>query len=387
MATPSKPSSATDQPDKTSASAAAASSEKTEANGASAPADVNKDGKTDSSAKSDASEKSSVSVTTEAPAKDGAEKTDKKDSGSRKPDLSVNFAGIHFKNPIIAAAGTFGYGIEFEDIVTLEKLGGFVTKGLSREPMVGNPPPRLFETAAGMLNSIGLQNIGARAFISEKLPKLAAKKNVVVICNVFGYTREDYVETIHILNDAEGIAAYELNVSCPNTHEGGMVFGTNRTMLEELVANCKSASRRPIIVKLSPNVTSIPAMAKAAENAGADAISLVNTFVGMAIDPETRKPRISNITAGLSGPAIKPIALRMVYEAAHTVEIPVIGMGGISTASDVVEYMLAGAAAVQVGTANFWDPVSSEKIVDGLQRWCVEHHVKKVVDLIGAMET
>ena len=253
--------------------------------------------------------------------------------------------------------------------------------------MVGNPPPRLFETAAGMLNSIGLQNIGARAFISEKLPKLAAKKNVVVICNVFGYTREDYVETIHILNDAEGIAAYELNVSCPNTHEGGMVFGTNRTMLEELVANCKSASRRPIIVKLSPNVTSIPAMAKAAENAGADAISLVNTFVGMAIDPETRKPRISNITAGLSGPAIKPIALRMVYEAAHTVEIPVIGMGGISTASDVVEYMLAGAAAVQVGTANFWDPVSSEKIVDGLQRWCVEHHVKKVVDLIGAMET
>ncbi len=399
MATPSKPSSATDQPDKTSAAAAAASSEKTETNGASAPADVNKDGKADSSANAEGSAKDSTvkdsnkdsrdkAGNAEASAKQEKPSTpDKKDSGSRKPDLSVNFAGIHFKNPIIAAAGTFGYGIEFEDIVTLEKLGGFVTKGLSKEPMVGNPPPRLFETAAGMLNSIGLQNIGARAFISEKLPKLADKKNVVVICNVFGYTREDYVETIHILNDAEGIAAYELNVSCPNTYEGGMVFGTNRTMLEELVANCKSASRRPIIVKLSPNVTSIPAMAKAAENAGADAISLVNTFVGMAIDPETRKPRISNITAGLSGPAIKPIALRMVYEAAHTVEIPVIGMGGISTASDVVEYMLAGAAAVQVGTANFWDPVSSEKIVDGLQRWCVEHHVKKVVDLIGAMET
>jgi dihydroorotate dehydrogenase (NAD+) catalytic subunit len=305
----------------------------------------------------------------------------------RKPDLSVNFAGIHFKNPVIAAAGTFGYGIEFEDIVTLEKLGGFVTKGLSREPMVGNPPPRLFETAAGMLNSIGLQNIGAPAFIQEKLPKLQAKNNVVVIANVFGYTREDYLETIHILNQAEGIAAYELNVSCPNTHEGGMVFGTNRTMLEELVANCKSAARRPLIVKLSPNVTSIPTMARAAADAGADAISLVNTFVAMAIDAEARKPRISNVTAGLSGPAIKPIALRMVYEAAHSVEIPVIGMGGITTAEDAVEFMLAGAAAVQVGTANFWDPCATEKIVDGLQRWCVEHRVARITDLVGALES
>jgi dihydroorotate dehydrogenase (NAD+) catalytic subunit len=305
---------------------------------------------------------------------------------SRKPDLSVSFAGITFKNPVIAAAGTFGYGIEFDDIVTLEKLGGFVTKGLSREPMVGNPPPRLFETAAGMLNAIGLQNIGARAFIEEKLPKLAQKKNVVVIANVFGYSREDYVETIHILNEAEGITAYELNVSCPNTHEGGMVFGTDRALLEELVASCKSAARRPLIVKLSPNVTSIAAMAKSAENAGADAISLVNTFVGMAIDAKTRKPRISNVTAGLSGPAIKPIALRMVYEAAHTVEIPVIGMGGITTAEDVVEFMLAGAAAVEVGTANFWDPCATEKIVDGLQRWCFEHRVKRITDLIGTLE-
>jgi dihydroorotate dehydrogenase (NAD+) catalytic subunit len=305
---------------------------------------------------------------------------------SRKPDLSVHFAGVGFKNPVIAAAGTFGYGIEFEDIVTLEKLGGFVTKGLSREPMVGNPPPRLFETAAGMLNSIGLQNIGARAFMEEKLPKLAQKKNVVVIANVFGYTRDEYVETIRILNEAEGIAAYELNVSCPNTHEGGMVFGANRTLLEELVATCKSASRRPLIVKLTPNVTSIPVMAKAAADAGADALSLVNTFLAMAIDAETRKPRISNMTAGLSGPAIKPIALRMVYEAAHAVEIPVIGMGGISTAADVVEFMLAGAAAVQVGTANFWDPCATEKIVDGLQRWCVEHRIKRVTELIGALQ-
>ena len=305
---------------------------------------------------------------------------------ARKPNLNVHFAGIAFKNPVIAASGTFGYGIEFEDIVTLEKLGGFVTKGLSREPMVGNPPPRLFETAAGMLNSIGLQNIGARVFIQEKLPRLTQKKNVTVIANVFGYTRDEYVETIRILNEAEGIAAYELNVSCPNTHEGGMVFGTNRTMLEELVATCKSASRRPLIVKLTPNVTSIPAMARSAADAGADALSLVNTFVGMAIDAETRKPRISNLTAGLSGPAIKPIALRMVYEAAHSVEIPVIGMGGISTAEDVVEFMLAGAAAVQVGTANFWDPCATEKIVDGLQRWCVEHRVSRITDLIGALQ-
>jgi dihydroorotate dehydrogenase (NAD+) catalytic subunit len=304
----------------------------------------------------------------------------------RKPDLSVSFAGITFKNPVIAAAGTFGYGIEFEDIVTLEKLGGFVTKGLSREPMVGNPPPRLFETAAGMLNSIGLQNIGARAFIDEKLPRLAAKKNVVVIANVFGYTREDYVETIRILNEAGGITAYELNVSCPNTSHGGMVFGTDRVVMEELVASAKSAAQRPLIVKLSPNVTSIPAMAKSAENAGADALSLVNTFVGMAIDARTRKPRISNITAGLSGPAIKPIALRMVWEAAHTVEIPVIGMGGITTAEDAVEFMLAGAAAIQVGTANFWDPCATEKIVDGLQRWCLENRVQRITDLIGGLK-
>jgi len=314
--------------------------------------------------------------------------TQNKDTATyRKPDLSVSFAGITFKNPVIAAAGTFGYGIEFEDIVTLEKLGGFVTKGLSREPMVGNPPPRLFETAAGMLNSIGLQNIGARAFIEEKLPRLARKKNVVVVANVFGYMREDYEATIRILNEAEVIAAYELNVSCPNTTHGGMVFGSDRALLEELVASCKAASRRPLIVKLSPNVTSIAAMARSAENAGADAISLVNTFVGMAIDASTRKQRISNVTAGLSGPAIKPIALRMVYEAAHTVEIPVIGLGGITTAEDAVEFMLAGAAAVQVGTANFWDPCATEKIVDGLQRWCFEHRVARITDLIGTLET
>jgi dihydroorotate dehydrogenase (NAD+) catalytic subunit len=304
----------------------------------------------------------------------------------QKPDLSVSFAGITFKNPVIAASGTFGYGVEFEDIVSLEKLGGFVTKGLSREPMAGNPPPRLFETAAGMLNSIGLQNIGVKAFIDEKLPRLQRKKNLAVIANVFGYVQEDYEAVVRALNQAEGIAAYELNVSCPNTKQGGISFGSDRVLLEELVASCKAAAQRPLIVKLSPNVTSIPMMAKSAEDAGADALSLVNTFVAMAIDVETRKPRISNTTAGLSGPAIKPVALRMVYEAAHTVDIPVIGIGGITTPQDVIEFMLAGAAAVEVGTANFWDPCATEKIVDGVSRWCTEHRVEKITDLVGALE-
>jgi dihydroorotate dehydrogenase (NAD+) catalytic subunit len=271
------------------------------------------------------------------------------------PDLRIEFAGISLKNPVIAASGTFGYGIEFEDVVTLNKLGGFVTKGLSPEPMAGNPPPRIFETAAGMLNSIGLQNIGARAFVEEKLPLLRRKKNLVIICNVFGYTRQEYEQAIRILNEGEGIAGYELNVSCPNTAHGG--------------------------------ITSIPRMARAAENAGADAISLVNTFVAMSIDAETRRPRISNVTAGLSGPAIKPIALRMVYEAAHSVDIPVIGMGGIATAEDVIEFMLAGAAAVEVGTANYFDPCATEKIVDGVRSWCIEHRVERISDLIGALKT
>ncbi len=302
------------------------------------------------------------------------------------PDLSVTIAGIPFKNPVIAASGTFGYGIEFEDIVSLEKLGGFVVKGLSREPMPGNPPPRLFETAAGMLNSIGLQNIGARAFIEEKLPALRKQKNVVIIANVFGYTREEYAETIQILNDGEGIAAYELNVSCPNVKQGGMVIGSDPVLLEEVVLAAKKAATRPLIVKLSPNVTSIPRMARAAEDAGANAISLVNTFLAMAIDVETRKPRIARVTGGLSGPAIKPIAVRMVWEAAHAVSIPVIGMGGISTAQDVVEFMLAGAAAVEVGTASFWDPCATEKIVDALEGWCIENRVQKITDLIGAMK-
>jgi len=305
--------------------------------------------------------------------------------GPLKLDMSVNIAGIPLKNPILAASGTFGYGIEFEDIVSLDKLGGFVVKGLSREPMTGNPAPRLFETAAGMLNAIGLQNIGARAFVEEKLPLLRKIKDAVVIANVYGYSTEEYVETIRILNDGEGIAAYELNVSCPNVRYGGITFGQDPYLLSEVVSSARAASTRPLIVKLSPNVTNIGRMAIAAEDAGANAVSLVNTFLAMAIDPVTRRPRISNVTAGLSGPAIKPIAVRMVYEVAQAVKIPIIGIGGISTPEDVVEFLLAGATAVEVGTANFWDPRACERLVNQLERWCLEQHIESVAGLRGGL--
>jgi dihydroorotate dehydrogenase (NAD+) catalytic subunit len=306
--------------------------------------------------------------------------------GHSAPDLSVSIAGIQLKNPVIAASGTFGYGVEFEDVVHLNKLGGFVVKGLSKESMIGNPPPRLWETAAGMLNAIGLQNIGAQAFLDDKLPHLQQIKNIVVLANIFGYTREDYEHTIQILNEGEGIAAYELNVSCPNTQHGGIQFGSDPRSLDEVITTAKRVAQRPLIVKLSPNVTSIGQMAYVAQEAGADALSLVNTFVAMAIDPETRRPRIANVTAGLSGPAIKPIALRMVYDAAHAVKIPVIGMGGISTATDVIEFMLAGATAVQIGTASYWDPCATEKIVDELHEWCGEHDIARIAELTGGLQ-
>jgi dihydroorotate dehydrogenase (NAD+) catalytic subunit len=308
-----------------------------------------------------------------------------KPAASSGVDMSISFAGIELRNPVLAASGTFGYGIEFEEIVSLDKLGGFVVKGLSREPLAGNPPPRLFETPAGMVNAIGLQNIGVEAFLREKLPLLNKLKGTAVIVNVFGHTIPDYEAVIRALNEGPGIAAYELNVSCPNVKHGGMTFGQDPVMLSEVVSAAKSVSTRPLIVKLSPNVTSIAQMAVAAANAGADVLSLVNTFTALAIDPETRKPRLANVTGGLSGPAIKPIALRMVYEAAHAVDIPVIGLGGIGKAEDVVEFLLAGAAAVQVGTANFWDPCACEKIVSGLERWCLEHHVARITDLIGGL--
>jgi dihydroorotate dehydrogenase (NAD+) catalytic subunit len=301
--------------------------------------------------------------------------------------MRVQFAGIQLENPVLAASGTFGYGVEFEDIVSLEKIGGFITKGISREPMAGNQAPRILETAAGMMNAIGLQNIGVAAFIEKKLPALRRYSKCAVIVNVFGSRVTDYLEVIRQLNDAEGIAAYELNASCPNTNYGGMAFGTDPMTLDELVWRSKQIATRPVIVKLSPNVTSIPIMAKCAETAGADAISLINTFVALSIDIEARRPRIANITGGLSGPAIKPIAVRMAWEAANAVNIPVMGLGGIITAEDAVEFLLAGATAVQIGTASYADPRAVERIAKGLESWCTRHHVEKVTDLTGKLDT
>ena len=299
--------------------------------------------------------------------------------------MRVTIAGVELRSPVIAASGTFGYGVEFEEIVALDRIGGLVTKGLSREPMAGNPSPRIIETAAGMMNAIGLQNIGVKAFLAEKLPKLRAMPGVVVIANVFGHTIEDCVAVIDALNEAEGIAMYELNASCPNTSHGGMVFGTDPHSLYLLAEACCRAARRPVMVKLSPNVTSIGLMAKVSADAGAAAVSLVNTFVSLAIDVETRRPRIANVTGGLSGPAIRPIAVRMVHEAAKSVSIPVVGMGGIARAEDAVEFLLAGATAVQVGTASYADPRAVENIANGMRRWCGEHEVGRVRDLTGGM--
>ena len=300
--------------------------------------------------------------------------------------MTVRLAGLELANPVIAASGTFGYGIEFEEIVSLEKIGGFVSKGISLEPMAGHKPQRIVETAAGMLNAIGLQNVGVEEFLATKLPPLKRYPACKVIVNVFGYTVAEYVRLIERLNQAEGIAAYELNVSCPNVHAGGMAFGADPGSLEYLVSRAKAAAKRPLFVKLSPNVTSIGHMAKIAEGAGADAVSLVNTFLAMSIDVETRQPRLSNITGGLSGPAIKPIALRMVYEAARAVRIPIIGMGGIVTPEDAVEFLLAGATAVQVGTASYADPRATERLARGLESWRRSHHVERVASLTGALE-
>jgi dihydroorotate dehydrogenase (NAD+) catalytic subunit len=300
--------------------------------------------------------------------------------------MKVSLAGLELANPILAASGTFGYGIEFEEIVHLERIGGLVTKGISMEPMAGHAAPRIIQTAAGMLNAIGLQNVGVEEFISRKLPPLRRYPRCNVIVNVFGSTVGEYIAVIERLNLATGISAYELNVSCPNVHAGGMAFGSDPGSLEYLVARAKTASARPLIVKLSPNVTSIAHMARIAAEAGADALSLTNTFLAMSIDAETRRPRLSNITGGLSGPAIKPIALRMVYETARAVSIPIIGMGGITTPEDVVEYLLAGATAVEVGTASYADPRAVERLARGLESWCRGHGVERVASLTGALE-
>jgi len=300
-------------------------------------------------------------------------------------DLSIDLAGLHLNNPIIAASGTFGYGEEFERFTELRRIGGICVKGTSAQPIDGNLPPRLFPTASGMLNSIGLENVGVDAFIRDKMPFLR-NAGCAVFVNVFGFNEDEYAEVVDKLNACEGIAAYELNISCPNTKHGGMVFGQSPQLTRELTKMLKARSRRPVIVKLSPNVTDITELARSAEDGGADALTVANTFLGMAIDTDTFRPRIQTITGGLSGPAIRPITLRMVYQCSHAVKIPIIGLGGITKTEDAVEYLLAGAAAVQVGTANFYNPKAPLDILRGLDKFLQSKRLKSVSDLVGKMK-
>jgi dihydroorotate dehydrogenase (NAD+) catalytic subunit len=301
------------------------------------------------------------------------------------PLLTTTLCGIALRNPVLAASGTFAYGVEFARLLDLNALGGFVVKGLSREPIEGNAPPRLYESEGGMINSIGLQNIGVRAFVREKLPELA-RLRTAVFANVFGYQVEDYLEVVRVLNDHEGLAGYELNVSCPNTSHGGIYFSSDPALLGEVVSAAKRVATRPVIVKLSPNVGAIEPLARAAEESGADALSLVNTFISLAIDARTRRPRIGAGFGGLSGPAIKPIALRLVYQAARAVKIPVIGLGGIATGEDAAEFLIAGASAVQVGTATFWDPRSPLRIAGELCKFLRREKIARAADLVGTLE-
>jgi len=300
-------------------------------------------------------------------------------------NLSVNVGALRLSNPILAASGTFGYGVEFAHLVDLNRLGGIVVKGLSLEPIAGAPAPRLCETPSGMLNAVGLQNVGVRAFVAEKLPALRQYRTSV-IANVFGYTVDEYVGVIRILEEAEGLAAYELNISCPNTAHGGIQFGSDPQSVSEVVSAARQAARRPLWVKLSPNVTDITVIARAAQEAGADALTVANTYQAMSIDVQTRKSRLGRVTGGLSGPAIKPITLRLVFEARREVKIPVIGLGGIEKADDVLEYVIAGASAVQVGTANFSQPGACVEILNQLERSCRDNNINSINGLIGSLE-
>ena len=302
------------------------------------------------------------------------------------PDLTVEIAGVVFPNPVILASGTAGYGEEFEGLIDLSRLGGISVKGTSPKPITGNPPPRLHPTPSGMLNAIGLENVGVDRFIADKMPFLRTS-GCRVIVNVFGFSVDDYLEVIGKLNTAEGIAAYELNISCPNTEAGGMVFGATAAATADLVGRAAELSERPLWVKLSPNVTDIAEIAVAAEQAGADALTVANTYLAMAIDTETFEPRIRNVTAGLSGPAIRPITLRLVYQVARAVNVPVIGLGGIESGLDAVEYFLAGASAAGVGTATFRDPAAPVRVVDEIRSYLARKRLGSVRDLVGKVKT
>lgn len=303
-----------------------------------------------------------------------------------KPNLSVEIAGIQLRNPVMTASGTFGYGAEFAPYMDLEKIGAIVTKGLSLKPKAGNPTPRIVETPGGMLNAIGLQNVGIDAFISEKVPFLRTISTPVIV-NLYGNSLEEYGELAERIDAIPEVAGVEVNISCPNVKQGGIVFGTDPTAAAEVVRLVRNGTTKPLIVKLSPNVTDVVVMAKACVDAGADALSLINTLTGMAIDLQKRRPILANVTGGLSGPAIKPVALRMVWQTAKAVTVPIIGIGGIMNAVDALEFILAGATAVQVGTANFLDPSAAQTIAEGMEQWLTENGVADVRDLMGALST
>lgn len=303
-----------------------------------------------------------------------------------KPDMTVNLAGIELRNPVMTASGTFGYGEEFAQYVDLETIGAFVTKGLSLNPRAGNPTPRIVETPGGMLNAIGLQNVGIDAFIAKKVPFIRSV-NTPAIANFFGNTVDEYAEMTRRLDEIPEVAGLEINISCPNVKHGGIVFGTDPDSAASVVSACRAATKKPLIVKLSPNVTDVVVMAKACEAAGADALSLINTLTGMAIDLNKRRPVLANITGGFSGPAIKPIALRMVWQVAKAVKLPIIGIGGIMNATDALEFMLAGATAVQVGTASFINPGAAQTIAREMEAWLIANGVADIKSLIGALET
>ena len=300
-------------------------------------------------------------------------------------ELTIDIGTLHLKNPLIAASGCFGYGVEYADVVDLSSLGGIAVKGLFLAEREGHDPPRIVETPAGMLNAIGLQGIGVHRFIREQLPHLHAR-GALTIVNVCGSTVDEYAELARILTDAEGVAALELNISCPNIKDGGSTFGCSLNGTHEVVRAVRQATSLPIIPKLTPNVSDLAPFAKAAEEAGADAVSLVNTFLAMAIDVDTRRPKLANVVGGLSGPAIRPIAVRMVYECRQAVRIPVIGMGGIMTAVDVLEFMIAGASAVQVGTANFVDPYIWPKLLSGLTEYLERHRISRISEIVGTLD-